>query len=634
MRHTIFSIAITLLLCSSIPVCAAEATPDSLPPLTKSAVPQSVKALWAGYDPTAESLDVKIVREWKEAGVTYRYLTYTIGTFKGKGSTMAAYYAFPTNHKGKLPALIQIHGGGQRAELRSVKVAADNGYAGLAINWGARPMSTAKPGDPTTDWGAIDATQTGHVSHYRSLMPDAKTIDPFESPRNNNWFLITLAARRGVTFLEAQPEVNAERIGAFGHSMGGRLTVMLAGSDKRVKVASPSCGGSGDTPAVLRKRPGVSLTRPGSVLYSKTIDIAQYAKRITVPIQYLGPQNDFHGILDNLYANWAAMSSKTVGYTITPHMNHRMDNESVYASLLWFEAHLKGALKFPTTPNLVVGLKAKDGVPIATLQPANPGEVAKVVIYYSSDPHCVTRFWRTAEAKKIGTAWEAKLPEIPTTKTPLFVMANVEYPLTQTVVGYRHTSRPKTYRVSSELVTVEPKVLVAAGVATTKKTTRMIEANFKISRDWYRLNWENPHWWSMHTRKVKDPKYAAPKGATLCMDVKAARDATIIFDVSDNGWDAYSAKPKGQYFAIVNVKGSPQWQTVRVGISDFKLMGRRTKTPMTSWSRITELGIVGRIRVMKDGKRIELPASLKAPWKLPRTMRNLRWEGGTGPGKK
>ena len=56
------------------------------------------------------------------------------------------------------------------------------------------------------------------------MTPDDKTLDSVESPRNNNWFLLTLACRRGLTFIEQQPQVDAARIGVYGHSMGGKLS--------------------------------------------------------------------------------------------------------------------------------------------------------------------------------------------------------------------------------------------------------------------------------------------------------------------------------------------------------------------------------------------------------------------------
>ena len=156
---------------------------------------------------------------------------------------MAGFYGFPEGER-DLPALMHLHGGGQRAFLHEVKRFAKRGYATLSINCGGREMEMAQSGDPNTEWGAVDPTQN-NVSGYSSIIPSDKTIDPFPSPRNNNWFLLAIGGRRGLTFLEHQPEVDSKRIGVYGHSMGGRLTGLVAGSDERVSTASPSVGGSG-----------------------------------------------------------------------------------------------------------------------------------------------------------------------------------------------------------------------------------------------------------------------------------------------------------------------------------------------------------------------------------------------------
>ena len=105
-------------------------------------------------------------------------------------------------------------------------------------------MENAKPGEPNTEWGAVDPTQN-NVPGYFSLKPGPKQLDPVESPRNNNWYLLTIGARRGLTFLEKQPEVDPDRLGVYGLSMGGSLTVYVAGTDKRIKAAVPQVGGSG-----------------------------------------------------------------------------------------------------------------------------------------------------------------------------------------------------------------------------------------------------------------------------------------------------------------------------------------------------------------------------------------------------
>ena len=157
--------------------------------------------------------------------------------------------------------------------------------------------------------------------------------------------------------------------------------------------------------------------------------------------------------------------------------------------------------------------------------------------------------------------------------------------------------------------------------------SRIIEKDFADYRDWYRLNWGNPHWWSAQTRKIKDPAYTGPDGAKLTLDVKIAKDATLFFVVRDNGWNAFPKQTNGEYYARVNIKGSAKWQSVGVTVADFKPVDQRTKHPLKSWRRITELGIRGRIAVMLDGKKTELPAK-PTNWTKPRALRNLRWEGG------
>jgi dienelactone hydrolase len=60
-------------------------------------------------------------------------------------------------------------------------------------------------------------------------------------------------AIRGVDVLAAHPLVDAARIGAIGHSLGGQQTLYLAALDTRVAAAAASCGFS-SMAAILRER--------------------------------------------------------------------------------------------------------------------------------------------------------------------------------------------------------------------------------------------------------------------------------------------------------------------------------------------------------------------------------------------
>jgi cephalosporin-C deacetylase-like acetyl esterase len=230
----------------------ASAQGNSLTPYTNvSEVPQTAVELWKDYDPRKEDLEVKTHMEWKQDGVVTRLISFKVGTFKGSDSRIAAYYCFPDNGE-KNPAFVWSHGGAQRAHRNRGFAFATQGFATVDINWLGRPLE--KELDPDnkwgTDWGKIDPAHGGNFypkalreDFKYSLTPDAHSIDPIMSPRNSNWFILSLAGRRAHTFLEQQPEVDPSKLGFAGFSMGGVITSMTA-IDKRLKAVAPFVGGT------------------------------------------------------------------------------------------------------------------------------------------------------------------------------------------------------------------------------------------------------------------------------------------------------------------------------------------------------------------------------------------------------
>jgi regulation of enolase protein 1 (concanavalin A-like superfamily) len=600
------------------------ATQDSLPSLKDGKAPTNLSELWGDYDPCKEPLDTQVVREWKEGDNTYRTVIFTIGTFKGKVARLAAFYAFPKSDK-KLPAILQIHGGGQNASVESVKHSVENGYVGLSINWGGNDLERMEKGDPNTDWGALDATQK-HNDHYSGGKPDPKTLDDVESPRNNNWFLLVLAARRGLTFLEQQPEVDPKRLGVTGHSMGGKITVDVAGIDKRVKAAVPSCGGSGGASGKLSGMPGSGVTSDKPSVFDVTIDDRAYIPGVTCPILFMSPSNDFAGPFDNMTENWKKIGSKTVAYTVAPHLNHRGLAETGICGILWFDQHLKGIFSFPKTPELAVTLNTANNIPCATLIPDRPDEVIKVDLYYSVDPHCLTRFWRDAEAKKRGDTWIAACSLL-SADQPLYVYANVSYALKTERVEHRGGKAPSAFMISSKEAVIYPEELKSARVKATDKPSRMIDDFSRGWQDWFRLEWGNPHVWVATTRKLKDPKWRGPAGAKLVFEVKCPKDNVICVVADLNGWGSFPGKPGGSYEFRKPLTGSPEWQTVSIGLDDMVSTKKDSPGKLTTWETVTELSIRRAKSYLQDGQEIDFGVD-RTGWSAPREFRNLRWEGG------
>lgn len=547
--------------------------------------PATVKELFADFDPRKEPLDTGVVREWEKDGIVYRNITYHIGMLKDKPARMAAFYAFPKGAK-KLPGLMHIHGGGQRAFLHEVTFYARRGYPCLSVNWGGREMEEAQAGDPNTDWGVVDPTQK-NVPGYSNLQPGDKYLDSFESPRNNNWYLLTLGCRRGLTFLEQQPEIDPEKLGVYGHSMGGSLTVYVAGSDNRVKAAAPSVGGSGFRTQPWPLLPQMKIETPnGDVkLFDATLGFESYVPNTSAPMLWLGSTNDFHGIMDDTYRTGGLMPHKNVRYSFTPHMNHRFTPPFAVTRPLWIDQCLNASFVFPMTPETRLVLGTDDHIPEFRVIPDSSQDVAEIHIYYSIDPDPRARFWRSVDAVKSGSAWTAKLP-ILSVDQPLFAFANAAYPLKNS--ESEPYARPtEQFIISSLLHTAVSADLKKAEVKATDTTDPVIDDWKHGWRDWYMLSADNPHHWEFSTRKLADPKWKGEPGQKLTLEVQAEKPNEMLIVLTENFFRPYRGK-QNEFVAVVKLESGHETQTVRLEPKAFEAVDGEV---LSSWKNIDLLSV-------------------------------------------
>jgi dienelactone hydrolase len=406
---------------------------ETFTPYKAGEVPQNATDLWRDYDPRCEDLDVKVIKEWKEGGIVTRYITFKVGTFKGADSRIAAYYSFPENGE-KTPAFLWCHGGGQRAERSRGIYFAKQGFATVDINWLGRPME--EDIDENTDWGNVDPTQGPRFyskalrkSWKRSLQPDEYTIDPVPSPRNSNWFLLVVAAKRAVTFLEQQPQVDPDRIGMAGFSMGGTVTSMAA-VDSRLKAVVPFVGGTGfldeDFPGGLE---GTSIRKhfQNLPLYRNTIDPSAYWPMVKCPVLFISSSNDFHAAFERIYKSMALLKHEDWRVSTNIHENHRPGAEQWILLIKWFNLHLKRMdQKIPLTPPSTFEIDGKTAKFTVTPQDRH-NQLLDTEIYYSYNPNARTRFWNRANAIKnaVNKSWSSKL--VIHEGLPLYVFAICRY---------------------------------------------------------------------------------------------------------------------------------------------------------------------------------------------------------------
>ena len=626
MRNRILVFLSMIVLGLRAPVLIAE---DTLAPLKDGVVPQSVEALWADFDPRAEPLDIEVLKEWVEDGIVLKVLRYRIGIFKGQKAMMAAVYGYPKGGQ-DLPGLVQIHGGGQYADYRAPLTNGKRGYATISISWAGRINAPGyrvtptevrlfwegKTDEPaykvTTDWGPLDgyhAPCRNPRNNFFRMAPAEWTFDAVESPRNNPWFLCTLGARRALTFLEQQPEVDAAKLGVYGHSMGGKLTVQTAGSDSRVKAAVPSCGGVSDR------------TKSGK-LYRATINDDVYLKNISCPILFQSPANDFHGRIDDLQKAVTEIRTQDWRVTCSPHHNHQDTANYEVASQLWFDQQLKGTFRFPATPQIVVDLRVKDGIPTVIVTPDSSKPVLAVEVYYTQHgqmgdlkedrDNTKNRFWHYAKTKKEAERWSASLP-LSSTDRPLWVYANVTYPLDDAVAyaGYYYrVGSSQAFNLSSLMFMATADELKAAGVEPTRKPPLMIETFAgEWEKEWFTYK---PAEWGRRMHKVYDDLWKAPADAKLAVDVRARQANKLVV-----GIDSYAAE--------VKLSGGAEWQQIILSLTDFH---NAKRVALTDWKGIRELrlGATDTLKEKVDGR--DRTVKLGSPWKGPNPeFRNLRWSG-------
>ena len=211
--------------------------------------------------------------------------------------------------------------------------------------------------------------------------------------------------QEGLTFLERQPQVDPAKLGVYGHSMGGKLTVLTAGSDKRVIAAAPSCG-------------GISDRYSSNPLHLATVSDPPSLKKISCPIVFLSPSNDFHGRINDLRTAITEIPAKQWRITCSPHHNHQDTPEYEVLTQLWFDQYLKKSFKFPQTPSLNMILGCGE-IPFVTLGLDETG-MKEVDVYYTqqgqidgkkdNSNNTKNRFWHHAKVFKSKGKWSTELP--------------------------------------------------------------------------------------------------------------------------------------------------------------------------------------------------------------------------------
>jgi hypothetical protein len=611
-------------------------------------VPRTAAELWALFDPRHDPLQTELIREWQADGVILRHVRFLVGHFRGTAARLTAIYGFPERQPSrKLPGVLHIHGGGQRGSLSEVRFLAARGYAGLSISWGGsstgqpptNPLEGAEPGDPATDWGRLDPTQL-NVAGYASVLPGPQQwLTDREDPRNNNWYILTLGCQRALTFLEQQPEVDPERLGVHGYSMGGNLTMYTAAADRRVRVAVPGVGGAGwrwqlHEFAGDRGRPQDHVT--GDLeLFRSTLSFESVAPLIRCPLLHRSATNDFHGWMDDVYRTNLLIPDQPLRYSWTIHMNHRLAEETAVALPLWLDQHLQGGPALPETPAVRLLLDPGQAPGLQVNLPEHDWAVDRCDVYYSVDGDPRARFWRSTDvaaqrgqpkpaaeqgqAGSTGQCFQASLP-LESLERPLFAFANVFYRLPQPVdmselPGFREPVQRLC--LSSVLLSATSQQLQAAGVQATLQRGSLIDDFSRGLRDWYQLNAGHISLVQTWTRKLTDPLYHGAVGARLRISLQMERTNRLTFVIVQNEWRNYRG-PRLTWVCEREIPGGDDVQQLELAAEDFGAADG-SGVRLADWTGLDQFGVCAHFSERRERTEVR-------PWDgAPASLKCLEW---------
>lgn len=236
-------------------------------------------------------------------------LTYVGGKYRGKSTSVFAYFASPITlgkkTSGKVPGIVLVHGGGGAAFSKWAELWAKRGYAAIAMDLAGCGEGRKRLPD--------GGPNQGHREKFAAI----------DESLDNQWSYHAVAnVVRGHSLLRSFAGVDIKRVALTGISWGGYLTCIVAGVDDRFKVAMPvyGCGFLRDNSAWKVGEFG-KMTPAQSDKWHRLWDPSRYIGSAKMPVMFLNGTNDFAYPMDS-YARTCALVQGEKNYSIQLRMRH------------------------------------------------------------------------------------------------------------------------------------------------------------------------------------------------------------------------------------------------------------------------------------------------------------------------
>ena len=256
---------------------------------------RDLETLW---DRPAEMppLDVEVVYEQVKDG--YKTLGVYVNGYNGPAGQdrIFFYYHAPEKTEGRIPAYIELTGGG--GPDRGFHMARGNKCAVADVEW------------------------RGSKNQFRSKWfgADFGAMKSLTNLKDNPAFRLAYGIRRVIDYLQQQPEVEPSAIGLGGGSMGGYYSLLAAGVDPRVKFVMNELGGGclSDTDSSLGQ---FKLDEQMKNIWLAAFDPGSHAAQTQAQTVFNLSANDYFFWLGDAVKNYELLAGDK-RLCITPNFNH------------------------------------------------------------------------------------------------------------------------------------------------------------------------------------------------------------------------------------------------------------------------------------------------------------------------
>jgi len=522
--------------------------------------------VWKSYDPDAGDFKEEIISEETKDGIYYKD-AYISAYVNGEEVRVYCKYAVKAGAK-NAPGLMNVHGwmSGPSIDMAYVNdgwAVMSHDYSGISQG---RPHYTTYPN--ALGHGNMDAGKKGFKLIY-ATMPDGSQLT---DPTATSHYLWNAIQRRALSYLLAQQEVDASRIGARGFSYGGTIMWNL-GMDPRVKAVVAYFGIGWinyyrDHGVFMYNNPYKAPAQsPGHKLFLSAVAPQAHAPYITAASLWLNGSNDHHGGHERGCETFKAFKPGVPWDFAVQARGHHNTEKLGDDCRLWLEKQVLGKdIFWPSRPKSEIKLGA-GGVPELHVTPANPEQIKELQVYQCLEKaNNVERYWRDVKAGRKGDTWIAKLP-VMNVDDYVFSYANIRY--------------SNDCVISSDFEAVIPSKLGNA-VATDKKSDALPGGADRWS---FAAPAEGVGGISgfrpidnrrgTGSNQFADPKWKAPRGANLTFKFYCTQPQMLVLNAN------------GRFTTDIDMTASDEWQNMTIQANQLN----HKDVPFSDWSVADAIGI-------------------------------------------